>query len=570
VSAFLAVYVLGVNPKGAANRAFFVLMLAFVLWDVTEAVQRAMPASASPDAIEPWTRLTWVGISLVPAALMHLALTYPEPALGSRTRGVLALAYVPFLLWSAAVLATDGVIDGVSRNAFGPGAHVAPTYPIAAALYGAWLYSSVVLFVASWWRLRRRKAGYMPGVVALGLILGSLPAGITETFWPLLASTETRMGLGSLYTLAWSVFIAYAVARYHYLVIDPVIEVRLPRAEKHGLGRGLNYLVLEPGRTTAMGAFREIVSTTPGLCVSALPPSQIGKRFGLERTPILWITSSSSDDRSLRPSSLEFELLHAVVKFLRENPGTAILLDDLDYVAQMNGFDAVARFLRRVTNQASASGGTVLVAAGLGTFPPDQLSLLRGFVDHVLEILRAPAEVSVPDGDHVLLLVSAQESPGALLAAGARGGLLLTVEHPSKARRRYGDAYEIVWVTDADVDGPRVRPRSLDAEAKRTLVSFVSGHPGADVVIAGLEQLALFNDFRTVLGFVKDVLDLASLAGCRLFVTLAPESLPAHQVAMLARRFDAPLGPLGIRGPPPSGPTTGAPGSRILYRGPSS
>ena len=46
-----------------------------------------------------------------------------------------------------------------------------------------------------------------------------------------------------------------------------------------------------------------------------------------------------------------------LLKFLRENPGTAVILDDLDYLATFAGFDAVARFLKRVANQASASRG---------------------------------------------------------------------------------------------------------------------------------------------------------------------------------------------------------------------
>src|SRR5436309_439162 len=122
-----------------------------------------------------------------------------------------------------------------------------------------------------------------------GLLRGTVPAAVTELLWPLLSASDTRVGLGSLYTLVWSIFIAYAVARYRYLVIEPVTEVHTARAPRHRLERGLNYLVLENGRSAAMGAFRDIVSATPGLCVTGLAPSRVAVRFGLERTPILWI-----------------------------------------------------------------------------------------------------------------------------------------------------------------------------------------------------------------------------------------------------------------------------------------
>ena len=568
VSAFLGLFVLGVNPRGTANRAFGVLMLAFVLWDVAEAIQRSM-AGAAAEAIEPFARAAWIGISLVPAALMHLSLAYPEGSPALRRRWVLPAVYAPFVAWAVLVAATDFVIDGVSENALGASAHVSRTYPIAAVLFGAWMYAAVAGFVLTWTRVRG-GARRMQGVVAAGLVIGTIPAGVTEVFWPLLSGADTRMGLGTLYTLVWSAIIAFAVARYHYLVIEPVMEVRPPPARRHGLDPGMNYLVLEPGRATAMGAFREVVARTPGLCVTGLPPSRVARRFGLERTPVVWLTTTSGEARAVRPVALDFELLHTIVKFLREHPGTAVLLDDLDYLAEVNGFGALARFLRRVTNQASASGGTTILAVGQGTFEPEHLAVLRGAVDHVLEVLQAPVPGAVANGEHVLLLVSSQQAPAALGAAGCRGGLLLTTEHPSKARQRFGPAYEVLWATDASESaGPTVRPTSLDAEARRTVGSFIASHPGSDVAVVGLEQLALFNEFPAVLAFVKDILDLASLGGCRLFATLGPDSMPPREVAILARRFDAPTPP-GIREPLPSAPSTAAPGSRILYRGPVS
>jgi len=410
----------------------------------------------------------------------------------------------------------------------------------------------------------------MLGVVVGGLLLGTVPAAVTELLWPVLTSSDTRLGLGSLYTLTWSIFIAYAVVRYRYLVIEPVTELRTARAPRHRLERGLNYLVLENGRNAAMGAFRDIVSATPGLCVTGLAPSRVARRFGLERTPILWITTASSEERTVRPNGLDFELVHTVVKFLRENPGTVVLLDDLDYLATLAGFEAVARFLKRVTNQASASKGTVIVGAGLGTFAVDEVALLRGIVDRVLEVEEAPGATTSGTLDHVLMTVNPQDAPVALPLVGARHGLLLTTEHPSKARLRYGDKFEIVWVTDQPESGMAcVRPKALDTEGRRAITNYASSHRESDIVLVGLEQIALYADLHTWLPFVKDSIDIASLHGCRLFLTVAPEAITRQELAMLARRFDAPLSPSMLKSALPSEPTTAAPENRIPYRGPS-
>src|SRR2546428_507181 len=461
VSSFLGAYVLGLSPRRSANRSAFLVMVAFIIWDLGEIVQRSFAPGTSSDALFFWARVTWIGIVLVPATLYHLALTYP------------------------------------SRSPW---------------FRGPWALA-----------------------IMMGTICRASGVGVTRS-----------------------------------LQLAPVVAARPPRAPRHRLERGLNYLVLENGRSAAMGAFRDIVSATPGLCVTGLPPTHVAARFGLERTPILWITTASSTERTVRPNGLDFELVHTVVKFLRENPGTAVLLDDLDYLSAVAGFDAVGRFLKRVVNQASASKGTVIVAAGQGTFTPDQVAVLRGAVDRLVDIQEAPNPTPNGTTDHVLMTINAQDASVALPLVGARRGLLLTTEHPSKARVRYGDRFDIVWVTDHPEPGtPTVRPKALDTEGRRAIANYASVHAGSDIVLVGLDQLALYVDVRSWLPFVKDALDIASLHDCRLFLTVAPETMRTQELAMLSRRFDAPLGAAALKSALPSGPTTTAPESRIPYRGPS-
>jgi hypothetical protein len=167
------------------------------------------------------------------------------------------------------------------------------------------------------------------------------------------------------------------------------------------------------------------------------------------------------------------------------------------------------------------------------------------------------------------MTINAQDAPVALPLVGARRGLLLTTEHPTKAHLRYGGGFEIVWVTDQPEPGVAcVRPKALDTEGRRAISNYAAAHEGTDIVLVGLEQLSLYVDLRAWLPFVKDSLDLATLHGCRLFLTVAPDAVTAQSLAMLARRFDTSVSAT-LRAPPPSGPTTAAPESRIPYREPS-
>ncbi|MGI0149027.1 MAG: histidine kinase N-terminal 7TM domain-containing protein, partial [Thermoplasmata archaeon] len=127
VSAFIGAYVFGLNPRGAANRSALLVMLAFAMWDLGEVVQRSFAAGTSPDALLVWSRFTWVAIAMVPATLYHLALTYPAKSTWMRSPWALAAIYAPAVAWAYLIIATGLIIDGMSSNAFGPSARVAPT-----------------------------------------------------------------------------------------------------------------------------------------------------------------------------------------------------------------------------------------------------------------------------------------------------------------------------------------------------------------------------------------------------------------------------------------------------------
>ncbi len=569
MSAFLAIYVLGTNPRRFANHGFFALMMTFAWWDACEAIERAIPPGAASTAADPWSQGVWLGISAVPAALMQLALSYPETRPWFR-RYMLPLVYAPLVGWAYLIFGTDHLISGVTSGPFGPSARVGDLYLPLALLYAAWFYVSVGLFVENWWRVRGSPLRRMQGVVVLGLLVGSIPAGVTEIFWPLLNGFATRLGLGSLYTLVWSVFLAFAIARYRSLSNEPVTEPPAAARARHPLSRGLNYLVLEPGRSAGMSAFREIVSSTPGLCVTGLAPSRVTTRFGLERTPILWITRVSSEGRTVRAEGLDFELLHTILKFLRENPGTAVLLDDVDYLAAVDGFEAVARFLKRVANQASAVNGTVIVIAGRSTLTTEQLALLSGCVDHVLDLSEASNGGASPGPDNVFLLRSPTDVALSLAALGVQRGLLLSTDHPTKVRRRFGEGFDLLWITGHPEPGfPATRPTALDTEGRRSVTAFLTREPGGTVVLAGLEQMALEAGFLELLAFVKDVADLAALNGGRVVATATPGSLPPREAAMLARRLDVTSAGV-VTGSLLGGLTTAAPGSRTPTRGPVS
>src|SRR5207244_11506071 len=114
---------------------------------VGECVHRSLAHGTSPGVLFCWARVTWVGIAFVPATLYQLALTYPTKADWIRRSWALAAIYVPALAWASLISMTGLVINGMSSNAFGPSARVAPTYAYLAPVIFVCVLPSLHFFV---------------------------------------------------------------------------------------------------------------------------------------------------------------------------------------------------------------------------------------------------------------------------------------------------------------------------------------------------------------------------------------------------------------------------------------
>src|SRR3972149_5870450 len=138
-------------------------------------------------------RVPWLGIALVPATLFHLALTYPTNSAFIRRPWALLAIYAPVLAWAYFTFFTGQIIEGMSSNAFGPSARVAPTYVYFAPVFFVWMFASVMLFARAWWQVRKTPRRWMLGIVLVRLVCGTVPAAVTELLWPLISARDTPL-----------------------------------------------------------------------------------------------------------------------------------------------------------------------------------------------------------------------------------------------------------------------------------------------------------------------------------------------------------------------------------------
>lgn len=524
------------RPAGA----LFGLAIALALWSFGETVTRLLPETADNDVVLAWIRVEWLGIAFVSATLLHFVVEYIRSPIADR-KWFLPAIYAPAVLVAGLILLTDKIVTGWVASPLGPFATTGDWYLPAAAWFASLLAVATVLLIVAYVRgdsVFRERSLPLLGVMTITNFVGPL----TETFWPFLTGAPTGLGLGTVFALAFTITGVYSEWRLHFLPITAITEKSSVAQPIHRLEPGLSHLFLAPHRDPAFEAFRELVGRSPGLCITAVYPPRIQERYGLETTPILWITNLSPRGLVARPTGLEFEVQLSTVRFMRENPATVVIVDDLDFLSFTNGFEAVARFLRRLANQAVTHGSTLLACADPEAFTSGQLAMLRGMFDRVREFAPPAARggrASV-EGPGALLLEGPSTEALEVYRSLAKGdeGVIVSTKNPERIRRLYGVTSPIVWVSENPEEGLSEKPLSVNLDAAKLAVARLGNRLHPLMYVPDLEQLTVIAPFPKALEFIKGLIDNMAVRDGIVVASVEPQALAPNELATLRRRFD--------------------------------
>ncbi|MFQ6106151.1 MAG: DUF835 domain-containing protein [Thermoplasmata archaeon] len=170
-------------------------------------------------------------------------------------------------------------------------------------------------------------------------------------------------------------------------ILETLLREVFPVVEDKMLGKWRLSLELERGRTyLSFGlspegiyeAFVEHISRgIQGLIVTRQNPSIVKKEWGLEKTPIVWLTTNRGP-RCVGPTSLEM-LYKGVAEFAVLSKDGIILLEGIEYLAVHNGFRTILKALHTIQDSIATSKCRLLLWVDPTSFTSRQLSLLARY-----------------------------------------------------------------------------------------------------------------------------------------------------------------------------------------------
>jgi len=147
---------------------------------------------------------------------------------------------------------------------------------------------------------------------------------------------------------------------------------------------GKNYLVAdaEP-RNAFMMIHAMALSGRPTLCLTTAFPGKIRSDYEMGDITIKWFSDSSTDIDNLNPRALDGDAMESVSTFLMTTKAAGVLVDGIDVLIEMNGFDKVLSFVKRLNDLAAIHGSTILLSVNKHALQTEQYKALSDEFDEI-------------------------------------------------------------------------------------------------------------------------------------------------------------------------------------------
>jgi CBS domain-containing protein len=152
----------------------------------------------------------------------------------------------------------------------------------------------------------------------------------------------------------------------------------------HDLEIGKTYLFLETKPEKSMRAFEDMVKhATPGLLITRDDPLFVRKKYGLEKTPIIWLTNSSPTGEFIDPHNI-VGLSLTINDYMINAEKSVVLLDGMSYLITQNQFDTILGLMQYLRDNSVKNNATLIIPLNPKTLEAKELELIKQEVDEIL------------------------------------------------------------------------------------------------------------------------------------------------------------------------------------------
>jgi hypothetical protein len=350
----LVIYILYKNAKKIESTLFAFILIFFILWDIGEIMMRV---SNNINVATIGSRLFLSGGFLSAPVYLVFTLYFPKKNRLAKSKILMGVVIVLSTVIMSLCWFTGLIIQTVEPFPWGFSPSYGSFFPMAALLHLCFTVAGIVVLGITYKNTKVKTVRNRAKFVIIGTIVPIIFGSPSNVIYPLIGISSVE--LASAFTVGMGGFIAYAILRYKVLVI-PVTEDLKPTKAGFNVKRGLSYLIEEEKPETSYGVFMDAVTHgAHGLCVTRIPPETIRTEFGLQKTPIIWLSRTVDDKMCIDPA-MTAELSMTIKDFIEESENGVVLLDGLEYLIVHNNFNKILKLIHDI-NEAIAVHQAILI-----------------------------------------------------------------------------------------------------------------------------------------------------------------------------------------------------------------
>jgi Trk K+ transport system NAD-binding subunit len=376
------------NPSAKVNRYFAIVFAGQAVWDLGKFF---MWMSASEGAAFIWSRISYSGYIISVFFLLGFVWAYTKRKNFFTSVPGRFVLYVPMILLLILLWSGGSVISHLI-----PPGNLSYGYGIELWDYE---YGPVYNYFFMWFQIIPFLYAFMAFVVKyfhvttadkkkqlLYLMIGSaFPIAIGIPTGVILPSMGINLPPhNNVLSLIMSIFIAIGIIKYKFLAIQPVGEsIVAGRKLEHDLAREYIFDFRKAyfiKHEESCGIAHKVLLThlyngRYGLILTAHNPSNIRHEYGIETTPIVWITDTETEHLSVEPIDIE-QMYNTVKSFVGKVKNSFVLIDGLDYLLKHNSFAKILHFVKQVKVVVEENDGCLIIPAGSLVLDPKSENLL--------------------------------------------------------------------------------------------------------------------------------------------------------------------------------------------------
>jgi len=383
----LAIYLR--NPSGKVNRYFAIVFTGQAVWDLGKFF---MWMTTSEDIAHIWARVSYSGYIISVFFMFGFVWYYLKKKNFFTTVLGRFILYAPMVALLIALWFSSSVIGHLvppEAHSYGYGIELwdyqyGPVYQyffiwfqILPFLYA--FASFVIKYFQSHNPDKKKQLFYLMLGSAFPIAIG-IPTGV------ILPSIGINLPPhNNILSLIMSVFIAVGIIKYKFLAIQPIGETVTPGrklehelALEYKLDFGHSYYIKHE-RSSEIShkvLLTHLYNKRYGLILSTHNPAKTRHEYGIETTPIVWITDTETEHLSVDPIDIE-QIYNTIKSFVERVHNSFVLIDGIGYLMKHNNFAKILHFVKQVKMVVAENDCCLILPAGNLLLDPKSERLLE-------------------------------------------------------------------------------------------------------------------------------------------------------------------------------------------------